>query len=161
MAVKRVKKSVVTQKQKELIERTGVFFERQGFSPAVARISSLMLVSDKLELTFEEIYETLNLSKSSASNAINFLLHTNKIEYMTKPGDRKRYFRAPLKGWETMLKERFQGFSPYVSYLQEIYDQRTKETKAFNADLKEVIEFIAFMSKELPSLFEKWQKSKK
>ncbi len=154
-------KVILTKKQKELIEHVGIFFEHQGFPPAVARIFGLLLVSDKLELSFEEIYSSLNISKSAASNAINLLLNTNKIEYITKPGDRKRYFKVRIDQWEKMIKERFQGFSSYISLIQEIHDQRTKNTKAFNSSLKDLIGFLTFMSTEFPMLYEKWRKSKK
>ncbi len=156
-----VKKVNLTKKQKELIERIGIFMEQQGLPPAVARICGLLMVSDRLELTFEEIYSTLNISKSAASNAINLLLNSHKIEYITKPGDRKRYFKVCIDQWEKMLKERLQGFSSYISLVEEIHNQRTKSTKTFNASLKDAVGFIKFMSKEFPLLYEKWQKSKK
>src|ERR1039457_1717695 len=106
-------KVVLSTKQKELIERIGIFFEHQGLPPAVARICGLLLISDRLELTFEEIYTTLNISKSAASNAINLLLNTHKVEYITKPGDRKRYFKMSIDQWEDLLMQKFQGFSAY------------------------------------------------
>ena len=154
-------KVILSTKQKELIERIGIFLEHQGLPPAMARISGLLLVSDRLELTFEEIYTTLNISKSAASNSISLLLNTHRIEYITKPGDRKRYFKVRIDQWEKMLMERFQGFSDYIALIQEIHDQRTKTTKVFNANLKEAISFITFMSEEFPSIYKKWRKNKK
>jgi hypothetical protein len=67
----------------------------------------------------------------------------------------------PLIHWETMIREKFQGQAVYIALLEEIHQQRTKDTRVFNTNLKEIIAFIGFMEKELPGLFEKWQKSKK
>ena len=62
----------------KLVEELGVLHEQGGMQAAAARILSLLLVADQIELTFEEIYETLNLSKSATSNALNFLLSTRE-----------------------------------------------------------------------------------
>ncbi len=147
---------IITKEQKELIERIGVFYEQQGLPPAVARVIGLLMVSDQLELTFEEIYTLLKISKSAASNAINLLLNTHRIEYITKPGDRRRYFKVRFEQWEKMLKERMQFFSSHVSLLKEIQSQRTPKTREFNAKLKEFIGFIEFIHKEMPLMFKKW-----
>src|SRR3954464_524153 len=87
----------LTDNKLNLIEELGVLQEQSGMQPAAARILSLLLISDQTELTFEEIYETLHLSKSATSNALNFLLNTSKIEYITHSGERRRYFRFKLQ----------------------------------------------------------------
>ncbi|MGB7393051.1 MAG: MarR family transcriptional regulator, partial [Pricia sp.] len=86
----------LTKEQQELIEKFGVIQEGMGLNPASARVNALLTISDKLELTFDEIRETLKLSKSATSNAINFLLERENIGYKTKLGDRKRYFFSKL-----------------------------------------------------------------
>ena len=83
---------MLSKKQKELIEKIGIYFE-QGMQPAAARILSLLIVSDQDSYSFDKISENLKLSKSATSNGINFLLGVNKIEYFTVTGDRKRYFK--------------------------------------------------------------------
>ncbi len=81
------------QKQKELIEYIGIQSERKGFQPAASRIMGLLMVMDKEEYTFEEIVEETGMSKSSVSSALKNLELRGVIEYVTYPGDRKRYFR--------------------------------------------------------------------
>ena len=156
-----LKKELLNSKQKELIERIGIFFEQQGLPPAVSRISSLLLVSDKLELSFEEIYSTLSLSKSAASNALNFLLITHRVEYITRPGERKRYFKACIDQWENMFKDRLHFLPSLVSLLSEIRAQRTEKNSTFNKNLEDFIDFISFMQQEIPLLFTKWKEQKK
>lgn len=151
----------LTQKQKELIERFGVLMENHGSSPAEARITGLLIVCDVNELTFEEIYETLGISKSAASNAIKRLLDTNRIEYITKPGDRKRYFRTRIYKWEENLAENFKKSFSVSEIFKEILEQRPKNTKEFNASLKNIIGFIGFLQTEIPVLFKKWQDKQK
>ena len=97
----------LTDQQKELIERLGVLNEKEGLQPAVSRVTALLLISPDPELTFDQIRETLNLSKSATSNAINMLLSTGKIDYITKSGDRKRYFRSKITTWKEEMKSKF------------------------------------------------------
>ena len=108
----------MTEKQLRLIEKLGVFYEQQGLmQPAAARILALLLVSDSIELTFEEVYETLNLSKSATSNALNFLLNTEKVEYITQPGERRRYFRFKMRSF---TQESF-SYIRLSTFLDEMY----------------------------------------
>ncbi|UTA70074.1 MULTISPECIES: GbsR/MarR family transcriptional regulator [Emticicia] len=143
-----------------LIEKVGLMFE-QGLQPAAARIAALLLVSDRLELTFDEICEALNLSKSATSNAINLLLNMNRIEYITKPGDRKRYFKSNLSDWKETMKAKFLDFDKVNNIMREVLDQRPHATKEFNQKLEEFIQFMEFMGREIPALFKKWEQSKK
>ena len=81
------------QKQREVVEQFGRHFDKEGFQPIAGRILGLLLVMDKELYTFDEIIDELQISKSSASNALRNLEIRGDIEYITLPGDRKRYFR--------------------------------------------------------------------
>ena len=88
------------KEQIQLIEKLAVIIEKNGLQPAMGKIIALLMVSDEPELTFDEIWETLGISKSAASQAINQLIAANKIEYRTKIGDRKRYFCSRVNSWQ-------------------------------------------------------------
>ena len=87
----------LTQEQRELIERMGVFYEQHGIPPMEGRIMSLLIVCDEPELTFDQIRELLGISKSTTSSALNMLLLTQRVIYKTRPGDRKRYFTSNIE----------------------------------------------------------------
>jgi DNA-binding transcriptional regulator GbsR (MarR family) len=148
---------VLTEKQKELIERFGVLNEKYGLPPSECRVWGLFLVADKVELTFEEIMETLHLSKGGTSNALKRLIMTHHIEYITKLGDKKRYFRCKMNNWTNMTKENFEKFDSLNSILKEILNVRSPNTTSFNNDLKQVTEFLDFIYKELMLAIKKWE----
>ncbi|TYC12076.1 MarR family transcriptional regulator [Bizionia gelidisalsuginis] len=80
---------------KELIEDIGMGIEeRAGLSPLASRIYALLTMTSYDGLTFDEIKESIEASKSSISVNIKVLLQLRYIEYYTKPGDRKRYFKV-------------------------------------------------------------------
>ncbi len=151
---------VLTEKQKELIERFGVLNEKYGLPPAECRVWGLFLVADKVELTFEEIMETLHLSKGGTSNALNRLMMSDHIEYITKLGDKKRYFRCKMNNWTNITKENFEKFDDLNVILKEILKVRTPKTTAFNKDLKQATEFLDFIYKELMIAIKKWESKK-
>ena len=128
--------------------------------PAAARILALLMIADKTELTFEEIYETLQLSKSATSNAINALLNTEKLEYITKPGERRRYFRFKMRGLKEGVYKSLEAITAYNILLKEVLQVRPKNTKEFNASLEENSKFLDFIKEELPKLYQKWEAGK-
>lgn len=85
--------SISKEKQK-LIEEIGVRLEaRLLLAPLAARIYALLTLSSYNGLTFEEIREFIGSSKSSTSVNLNVLTQLKHVDYYTKSGDRKRYFK--------------------------------------------------------------------
>ncbi|MAN59575.1 MAG: transcriptional regulator [Flavobacteriaceae bacterium] len=148
----------LTERQKELIESFGVAQEEMGLSPASARVNALLTISDKVELSFDEIREALEISKSATSNAINTLLMLNRIGYKTKLGDRKRYFYSKMGQWQEAFMQSMKGLTSYNLLLKDILENRTSSTEEFNAQLKELTEFIEYYQKESIKIIENWKK---
>ncbi|GGW53270.1 hypothetical protein DFQ11_101159 [Winogradskyella epiphytica] len=85
----------LSDEKKQLIEEVGIHLEeRANLSPLASRIYALLILSSYDGMSFEKIVNTMQASKSSVSSNINVLLQLHFIEYYTKPGDRKRYFRT-------------------------------------------------------------------
>lgn len=150
----------LSDQQKKLIERLGVMHEHEGLQPAVSRVMALLLVSPDTELTFDQIRETLQLSKSATSNAINMLLTTKKLEYITKTGDRKRYFRSKITNWKEDIESKFSTMNHIADIFDEILKQRPGNTVEFNKNLADIVDFIRYMNKELPNLYKTWEQSR-
>ncbi|SFZ93637.1 hypothetical protein SAMN05428642_103247 [Flaviramulus basaltis] len=149
---------MLTDKQKELVESFGVIQEQMGLSPASARVNSLLTIVDSSELSFDEIKDALNLSKSATSNAINYLLSLNRIGYKTKPGERKRYFYSKLDQWKVSFKKDFLGLYNYTAMIDEIIKNRSNENQDFNNELKDLNEFMNYFISESINLIDNWKK---
>lgn len=153
--------SMLSEQQKQLVEKIGLAHEAEGLSPAVSRVLGLLLVSDQVELTFDEIRETLNLSKSATSNALNIAMKLDRAEYITKPGDRKRYFRSKIQLWRENFMKDYKKKQCWAELFREIYQCRSKDTKDFNKSIKELYQFIEYMGKEVPKLYKQWESKNK
>jgi len=150
----------LTEAQKQLIERLGVMTEHDGLQPAPSRVGALLLISPITELTFDQIRETLQLSKSATSNAINLLLTHGKIEYITKPGDRKRYFRSKISSWKKEMKSKFSAMDRVADIFEEILKHRPGNTTEFNKNMEDIIDFIRYMHAQLPELYKNWERTR-
>lgn len=152
-----MEKSLLSEEQKKMVEKFGVVLEQSGQSPAQARISGLLIIADKVEMTFDEIMNALQLSKSATSNALNALLMMDQITYTTKIGDRKRYFKSKIATMGGEFEKKIDQLLHFKVLLQEVLEGRSKETVEFNKKLSKVIEFLAFMQEEMPLLYKKWK----
>ena len=150
----------LTPEQKQLIEKMGIYHEQQGFPPVTGRIMGLLYVTDRLHLSFEEITETLNISKSATSNALHLLQQMRLIEYTTYPGDRKRYFGALLECWHDEVVNKMESILAFSKLLRQANDLRGDSNPDMNHKVLERIEFMEFLSQEVPMLLEKWRKER-
>lgn len=81
--------------KKLLIRDFSNYFETtQKFPSLISKIYAYLLLDcEKKGVTFDELVEVLNASKSSVSNSLNFLTQLKYIEYFTKLDERKRLYR--------------------------------------------------------------------
>lgn len=145
---------------KELVEKIGVAIEKAGFQPAVGRVLACLLVSDPPYMTFEEIQQFLGISKSAVSNALNGLMSRELVDYLTLPGDRKRYFQLTGSGMITQMKRKMSLHSAMPELLREALRQRSNKHPDFNRSLQELIEFMSFMESEINASMQKWESLK-
>lgn len=105
-----------TSQQQKLIEQIGVRLEtRLQIAPLAARIYALLSLSSYEGLSFEAIRQNIGASKSSTSVNLKVLKQLKLIDYYTKAGDRKRYFRivkyfqlSSLKSFHEALENEFE-----------------------------------------------------
>lgn len=136
-------------KQKELIEELGRHFDKEGLQPIVGRILGLLMVMDKEQYTFEEIVEELSISKSSASNALKNLEIRGDIEYLTLPGDRKRYFRFRRHNLLTIIdsfQQKTTSFKKIADHILELKEDKDSPNSIY---LKQLVKMIDFFSSRL------------
>lgn len=147
--------------QKIFIEKIGVRTEKMGYSPLSGRILGALLLAEPPYMTFEDLCEYLSASKSSISNNLNILMKEgiNMIEYLTVPGDRKRYFKISFENWNKHLRnipDEFQFSNELISEIV-IYRNAQNLDSNFTKDLQKILSFYEFMLERIPSLIEEWE----
>jgi DNA-binding transcriptional regulator GbsR (MarR family) len=147
-----------SQSVKELVEKVGVVVEKAGFQPAVGRVLGCLMVSDPPYKTFDEIQRYLGISKSAVSNALNGLMSREMVDYITMPGDRKRYFQLAQTGMISQMKKKLGLHSALPDLLRTVVQARSNKYPEFNKSLLETSEFLSFMEKEIGAAIDKWEK---
>ncbi|HLU89321.1 MAG TPA: hypothetical protein VKZ51_05765 [Cyclobacteriaceae bacterium] len=150
----------LSEKKKEIIERVGVYYEHKGLQPVVGRIVGLLLVAEPAEATFEEIYGELQVSKSAVSTALTFMQAKEMVEYTTKPGDRKRYFKLRLNEWKTNIQKQFDDILDIENLIKEVVVLKENRQSDFCCKLIDIKNFLLFLRKELPLLLDKFEATK-
>jgi DNA-binding transcriptional regulator GbsR (MarR family) len=130
---------LATYTKEELIEELGIHFENLYHLPPLAtRIHAALILNGDKGFTFDEIIGFTDASKSSVSTSLNLLLKTDKIEYFTKSGDRKRYFRkkrdylkARLNNYKALIDKEISIFEKTLVFLQESEPEAYKNHLCF------------------------------
>lgn len=121
--------------KKELIEKLGVNLEKlHKMAPVAARIFATLILSKKKGVTFEELVEELNASKSSISTHLESLQTLNKISYITRPGDRKRYFIIHPNLILNIINEMVEKWDNEKSIHQDIIEYKEKQQQNSEGD---------------------------
>ncbi len=153
-------KIILRKEQVELVEELANVHERIGLQPAMSKILGLLAISDETELTFDQIKDTLELSKSAVSQAINHLLMAKKLSYKTKIGDRKRYFHLRIVDWDIHILEQFEGISSLITVFKKVIENRSPETVEFNENLEKMTNFLSLVHSQVIALHQKIEKKK-
>ena len=114
---------LISKEKKKLIEEIGLRLEtRLQIAPLAARIYALLTISSYDGLTFEEVREIIGSSKSSTSVNLNVLIQLKQIDYYTKSGDRKRYFKIAKYFQLTTLEANHQSLENEIKLVEKIND---------------------------------------
>ncbi len=111
----------MTTENSILAEEIGMAIEKRAdLSSLAARIYAALILSSEEGLTFDEIVEWHQASKSSVSNNLNVLTKLKYIEYYTKPGNRKRYFRTSKLYVKSAMEKYQEHFEQEMKILEKI-----------------------------------------
>ncbi|MDD4374565.1 MAG: hypothetical protein PHG67_11660 [Bacteroidales bacterium] len=144
--------------QKHLVETIGLEHEKEGMQPVSSRILALLMVMDKECFTFDEIIEELGISKSAASVALKMLQLRNNVEYITFPGDRKRYFRLKRIEPYHIFEESRKKMQRNIENIGKILTLKANPQAPNNHFLNEIKQMMEFFIDSLDHLKESYLK---
>ena len=152
-------KTTQADKQRQ-VERIGVGFEKSGIPPVGARIIGLLMMAEPPYLSFDDLVEATQASKSSVSNALKSLQTEGLVDYITFSGDRKRYFQLYSSTWVEIMKDRMTAFTSLRKIIRETLDLRSSQYPEFNQTLTEVIDLYRALEEQMTRVIEEWEKKR-
>lgn len=93
----------LTEAQVEYLEKFGRHYEALGGTRAAGKFFALFLITQET-FSLEELAQTVGTSKGTASTSLRVLCTFGIVEHITKPGDRKDYYRIHPDAWRRMLE---------------------------------------------------------
>lgn len=142
---------------KEQVEKIGIVCDKDGFPPLAGRLLGYLMLAEPPHKTFDEIVEFLDASKSAVSNTLKFLESQKMIEYITFPGDRKRYFRMAVNSWPEVMMDKMDWLRMMQKQVRTVLQMRSDKYPEFNEGLQNIHELYEIFIEEMPLLIEKWK----
>jgi len=114
----------------DLFKETSAHYERfHKMQPLTARLYALLVFNNCTDgLSFDDLLEILQSSKSSISHSLNTLIEMNFIEQYKKENERKRYFRIN----RNLFLKRMEDVKERLTEEQKVYT-KIREYKKTNA----------------------------
>ncbi len=142
---------------KEEVEKIGIVCDKDGFPPLAGRLLGYLMLAEPPHKTFDEIVDFLQASKSAVSNTLKFMEAQGMVDYITFPGDRKRYFKMNASEWHLVVLKKMEFIKQMREKIAEVIEIRTDAHPDFNQELKDLHELYNLFLEELPKLVMRWK----
>ena len=141
----------------QFIEETGLLFEQFGLTRMAGRILGYLMVSDKEMVSFDELTQVLQASKSSISSNLKSLTAVSFIKPVSQPGDRKTYYMLyPDMSWPNMLLKRMEELRILSQLFDKAINLRANKTDRSSKWLLNAHDFYEWLIGEFKSVIQKW-----
>src|ERR1035437_8415336 len=139
-------------------EEIGLVFDSHHLPRMAGRVLGAILLGPSEGLTAGDLAETLQASKGSISNMTQLLMHYRFIERTVRAGHRRDRFVIRSGAWARMMLWR-------VELLQRLQELAVDGLELLGPDgnpepLEEVRDMYAFLERELPKLFDRWDEER-
>lgn len=130
------------------------YMEMYHFPPLTANVFTfLMFDFEQNGFTFEDILEATCASKSSISNTLNRLQQSNHIEFITKLGERKRYYRINKGIFKVQFQDSIAQLKKHKNILERYGSHRFDILKAEDEQTEKLNLYIELQENTI-SLFQ-------
>ncbi len=137
------------------VEEAGLVFDSMHLPRMAGRVLGAILLGPADGMTAADLAETLQASKGSISGMTQLLIHYRFIERTVRTGERRDRFVITQGAWARMELWR-------LELLQRMPELAEQGLELLGPDgnpepLQEMRDMYAYLERELPKLFERWQ----
>ena len=143
-------------KAEEYIEEVGLMLEQSGMQRMEGRVLGALLLADPAEQSAEELMETLQASRGSISTATRHLIQVGFVERVSKPGERRDYFRNKPGAFVEMARRSTEQLRQFRSLAERGLVLLESNDPDVRLGLEEMRDFYTFAEREFPKLLERW-----
>lgn len=141
-------------------EDVALTLEGMGLVRMTGRVVGWLLICDPPEQTFVQITEALQASKGSISAALKFLTTARWVERFSLPGQRRDRFRIRVDYWSRLGRQQsalYEGMAELAARGLDLLGDAPPDRRA---RLEEMHELFAWIAREMPALWERWERER-
>jgi DNA-binding transcriptional regulator GbsR (MarR family) len=138
------------------IERMGLALESDGLPRIAGRIFGLLLVSEDA-LSLDDLAAELRVSKGSVSTNARLLEQRGVLEQMSRPADRRDYYRIPPDLFSHTMAQRLARWQRFHEAIGAARTSLPIKSREVLERLEEYEEAYAFMSQVIGEALARWQ----
>lgn len=146
-----------SNEKRQYIEEMGLLMESYGVSRMAGRVLGALLVAEPAEKSAEELGAVLRASRSSISVAVRLLERVGYVERVSKPGERKDYFRNRPKAWSKLTEQQLEVVRQFKEMARRGLELLETDDPEARVGLAEMLEFYEFFEQEHPKILENWR----
>lgn len=150
--------SVATDAELQYVEEVALGFERQGLFRMAGRVLGWLLICDPPEQTFGQLAQVLQASKGSISTAMKFLVPAGLVERISRPGDRRDYYRCRPGAWAELARDQSRLYGEFRKLAQRGLELLADAPAARRERLQDMHDFYAWLEAEMPALWARWRR---
>jgi DNA-binding transcriptional regulator GbsR (MarR family) len=143
----------------QFVERMGLALESDGLPRIAGRIFGLLLISEDA-LSLDELAAELRVSKASVSTNARLLEHRGVLELVSRPADRRDYYRIPRDLFSHTMAQRlarWQRFQDAIGDARASVPIRSPEVLDRLAEFEQA---YTYMTRVIKEAMEEWQQSR-
>jgi DNA-binding transcriptional regulator GbsR (MarR family) len=153
-----MKQTEATEQELHFVEELALGFERQGLFRMAGRVIGWLLICDPPEQTFNQLAEVLQASKGSISTAMKFLVPSGIVERVSRPGERRDYYRCRPDAWYDLAREQSAQYRELRLLAERGLAQLADAPAARRERLQAMHDFYTWLEREMPALWERWRR---
>jgi DNA-binding transcriptional regulator GbsR (MarR family) len=138
------------------IERMGLALESDGLPRIAGRIFGLLLVSEDAR-SLDDLACELRVSKGSVSTNARLLEQRGVLERMSRPADRRDYYRVPPDLFSHTMAQRLARWQRFHEAIGAARTSLPIQSREVLERLEEFEEAYAFMSQVITEALARWQ----
>jgi DNA-binding transcriptional regulator GbsR (MarR family) len=147
-----------TAAELQYVEEVALGFERQGLFRMAGRVLGWLLICDPPEQTFGQLAEVLQASKGSISAAMKFLVPAGLVERISRPGDRRDYYRCRPGAWAELARDQSRLYEEFRKLAQRGLELLADVPVGRRERLQDMHDFYGWLEREMPGLWERWRR---
>jgi DNA-binding transcriptional regulator GbsR (MarR family) len=142
--------------QQQFIERVGLYFEQYQVSRIGGRLLGLLMLLHG-PFTLDQMAGALGVSRASVSTNMRVLVALGLVELLSRPGDRRDYYRFAENPWQHGLEARVAGTRVLRRIAEQGLAALPQTDTVARANLEDLLDFCDFAIEDMHGTIARWQ----